>query len=77
MPGRRRGAVLQTPGAAPELTPDVIADAKARFKALLGEGSYKICHSSSGGGMSFGAVTTIVDRAPGGLSVAFELGWED
>jgi hypothetical protein len=65
-------------GEAPELTnKETVADLKARFATLLGSHDYRICHSTVSGGMSFGSITTIAADAPGTLSVAFELGWED
>jgi hypothetical protein len=65
------------PGEAPQLTPAVIADMKARFGALVGTGAYKICDASTGGFMSIGTITTIASTNAAGVKIALETGYED
>lgn len=63
-------------GEAPFLNDAAIADAKDRFRALLGSEAYLVCSRSVSGFMSAGHITTIVG-ATNGLRAQFETGWED
>lgn len=64
------------PTEAPQLTSEVIAEAKIHFRALVGQGDYKVCHESTSGFMAAGHITTFVGET-GGVRVALETGWED